>query len=912
MIPHDSHILFVADTSAPAIVKIESDAANFSHSPFEVLHISGLASPVGIDYDYRDEMIYWSDEGSETINRASIHGGSQMVVVPSGSTPHGLALNLVDDKIYWASRTSGTIDSVNLDGSSRSTLVSGISEPRDVAFSYTRRKLFFTTAGNFPRIKSVDLNGQNQETLVSTDVVTPNGLAFDFTEYRLYWTDTSRDVIESIAPDNRSQRTVIFRLAAISTLDIYSLGIDTFYSDIYFSDNTTNRVYWIDGATNSIDNLQIALMRPAVIHIYTDVCLNRCENGGVCTRSFASVSCTCLPGYSGELCEKDVCADRCVNGGTCIRTTHGATCLCSGGYEGTNCEIFALHPPRIFVCDEARGLIYEGSLDSLQFYPIPLPNVSRPIDVGYSAEDDAIFWIDATFQTVNRAFRNGSGASVLLAGRDYRGLIVTATPQLIVVIASDGFVGRFNFSSGVLSQFVYQTSNLQDIIEYQYFGLFYYVIKSPDEIIVLDGNLTRVTGSSLSSSMATMSLNRQGDELLIADKTTNVLRSCILMNLRLECDEILASNDTYQLQTVSWYRGMPVWTDTVGNGFGFIDERKGLLPAITGRNLFSRPMGLHIYPGKAYSRGPGYSCQTYWNGDEYQCQGWICLPLSWRCDGVQDCPTGEDEDDCDFDRPDSLLLVADVDAGALYMANFANLTFTELPFVGVQTPVAIGFDPVGGLVYWSDIRARAISAASIDGTKQRVIVDNLGTPDGLFVDGESYTLFWTDTASDEIGTVHLNGSNRRIIVNTTLDEPRDIIVLPRRRWLYWTDRGAAAKIEMSDLSGNGRQTIVETGLVWPYSLTSDTDGDRLYWCDASLDKIESSDPFGLDRKTILDSSHNLIHPFGLIWHRGTLMWTDQDLDGFASLRLDGQDWPSEFAVIGAFTRPAGFYVFDGK
>jgi len=58
--------------------------------------------------------------------------------------------------------------------------------------------------------------------------------------------------------------------------------------------------------------------------------------------------------------------------------------------------------------------------------------------------------------------------------------------------------------------------------------------------------------------------------------------------------------------------------------------------------------------------------------------------------------------------------------------------------------------------------------------------------------------------------------------------------------MYWTDWGTIPKIERSDLDGGNRQTIVQGDLKWPNGLVIDQVSLRLFWADAGLDKIETS------------------------------------------------------------------------
>ncbi|CAJ0919748.1 unnamed protein product [Ranitomeya imitator] len=94
----------------------------------------GLNNAVALDFDYREQMIYWTDvttQGS-MIRRMHINGSNVQVLHRTGlSNPDGLAVDWVGGNLYWCDKGRDTIEVSKLNGAYRTVLVnSGLREPR--------------------------------------------------------------------------------------------------------------------------------------------------------------------------------------------------------------------------------------------------------------------------------------------------------------------------------------------------------------------------------------------------------------------------------------------------------------------------------------------------------------------------------------------------------------------------------------------------------------------------------------------------------------------------------------------------------------------------------------------------------------------------------------------------------------
>ena len=58
------------------------------------------------------------------------------------------------------------------------------------------------------------------------------------------------------------------------------------------------------------------------------------------------------------------------------------------------------------------------------------------------------------------------------------------------------------------------------------------------------------------------------------------------------------------------------------------------------------------------------------------------------------------------------------------------------------------------------------------------------------------------------------------------------------RVLYWSDWGTRPFIRRMGMDGSAITDIVTTGLYWPNGLALDFYSERIWWCDAQLDRIE--------------------------------------------------------------------------
>ncbi|XP_003704485.2 low-density lipoprotein receptor-related protein 6 [Megachile rotundata] len=240
------------------------------------------------------------------------------------------------------------------------------------------------------------------------------------------------------------------------------------------------------------------------------------------------------------------------------------------------------------------------------------------------------------------------------------------------------------------------------------------------------------------------------------------------------------------------------------------------------------------------------------------------------------CPTGVklvDNLTC-ADGPEELLLIVQRNEICRISLDSPDYTNFVLPLTGIKHAIAIDFDPVQEMLYWTDEEAHAIRRASLDGTNQEnIIITEVGNPDGIAVDWLARNLYWTDTGTDRIEVARLNGTSRKVLINEELIEPRAIALAPEHGWMFWTDwNEKRPKIERSNLDGTERTLLVTKDIVWPNGIALDLARWKIYWCDAKTDKIEVCNMDGTDRREVI--TDNLPHLFGLTLLGDYLYWTD--------------------------------------
>lgn len=187
--------------------------------------------------------------------------------------------------------------------------------------------------------------------------------------------------------------------------------------------------------------------------------------------------------------------------------------------------------------------------------------------------------------------------------------------------------------------------------------------------------------------------------------------------------------------------------------------------------------------------------------------------------------------------------------------------------------IAVAYDCVEKMVYWTDITGPAISRARLRGGDiSPVVTTDLQSPEGIAIDHVARLLFWTDSMRDTVEVSKLDGSQRRVLFDTDLINPRAIVTNPAYGQLYWADWNRdGPKIEMSNMDGTGRTVLVKDDLGLPNGLTFDPDNQQLCWADAGTRKVECLDPHSRLRRQIIEGIH---YPFALVSFGKNLYYTD--------------------------------------
>uniref|UniRef100_A0A8C3RBC9 Nidogen 2 n=1 Tax=Cyanoderma ruficeps TaxID=181631 RepID=A0A8C3RBC9_9PASS len=217
---------------------------------------------VGIDYDCRERMIYWTDVAGRTISRAGLEPGSEPeTIISSGLiSPEGLAVDHLRRAVFWTDSGLDRIERARLDGSERRVLFdTDLVNPRAIAVDPVRGNLYWTDWNReAPKIETSTVNGANRRVLVHTDIGLPNGLTFDPFSKLLCWADAGTKHLECTFPDGTGRRVIQSNLN-------YPFSIISYANHFYHTDWRRDGVIAVNKETGAFTDEYLPEQRS---HLY--------------------------------------------------------------------------------------------------------------------------------------------------------------------------------------------------------------------------------------------------------------------------------------------------------------------------------------------------------------------------------------------------------------------------------------------------------------------------------------------------------------------------------------------------------------------------------------------------------------------------------------------------------------------
>ncbi|XP_073434012.1 nidogen-2 [Dendrobates tinctorius] len=158
-----------------------------------------------------------------------------------GSIVVGIDYDCQEKKVYWTDVAGRTISRASLEhGAEPEVIIStDLMSPEGLAIDYLRRTLFWTDSST-DKIESSRLDGSNRNTLFDTNLVNPRAITIDVLRGNLYWTDWNREApkIETSYIDGSNRRILVNDNIGLPN----GLTFDPFSKQICWADAGTKKL----------------------------------------------------------------------------------------------------------------------------------------------------------------------------------------------------------------------------------------------------------------------------------------------------------------------------------------------------------------------------------------------------------------------------------------------------------------------------------------------------------------------------------------------------------------------------------------------------------------------------------------------------------------------------------------------
>uniref|UniRef100_H3BGS9 Prolow-density lipoprotein receptor-related protein 1 n=1 Tax=Latimeria chalumnae TaxID=7897 RepID=H3BGS9_LATCH len=810
-----------------------------------------------VDYDALEHRIYWSDVRTQSIKRAFINGtGVETVVSADLPNAHGLAVDWVSRNLFWTSYDANKkqINVARLDGSFKNAVIQGLDKPHCLVVHPLKGKLYWTDGDN---ISIANTDGSNRSVLFSNQKG-PVGLSTDYAESKLYWISSGNGTINRCNLDGSGLEVIETMKGKLTKATALAIMGDK----LWWADQASEQM----GTCNKKDGTDVQVLRNSttlVMHmkIYNEEIhegTNPCSvNNGECSQ-------LCLP---------------------TSETTRA--CMCTAGYSlksgEQSCEgvgsflLYSVH-------EGIRGIPLDPNDKSDAL--VPVSGTSLAVGIDFHAENDTIYWVDMGLSTISRAKRD----------QTWREDVVTNGIGRVEGIAVDWIAGN-----------IYWTDQGFDVIEVARLnGSFRYVVISldldkpraitvhPEKGFFLffkrNKKKERITHTHTSkkkkeliveNNKTWIRLDSQVGKLYWCDARTDKIERIDLETG--ENRELVLSNNNMDMFSVSVFEDYIYWSDrTHANG----SIKRGNKDDATDSVSLRTGIGVQLKDIKVFNRArqKGTNICAQNNGG---CQQ-LCL-YSGNNRRTCACAHGmlsEDGISCrDYDG--YLLYSERTILKSIHLSDESNLNAPIKPFEDpeqMKNVIALAFDYRQGnkgsnRVFFSDIHFGNIQQISDDGTGRKTIVENVGSVEGLAYHRAWDTLYWTSYTTSTI-TRHTVDQKRpgafereTVVTMSGDDHPRAFVLDECQNLMFWTNWNEQhPSIMRATLAGRNVLVIIDSEIRTPNGLAIDHRAEKLYFSDATLDKIERCEYDGSHRVVILKSEP--VHPFGLAVYADYIFWTD--------------------------------------
>ncbi|XP_016840986.1 sortilin-related receptor, L(DLR class) A repeats-containing-like isoform X2 [Nasonia vitripennis] len=299
----------------------------------EVLPVHDLKNVIAIEFDIKNNCLYWADIVNDTIGRQCFKSGKsapEILVETDLSSIEGMALDWVSNVLYFVDGVKMRIQIIRTDMSSmgrmRRTILgpNNVQKPRGIAVHPMAGYMFWTdwAPGN-ASVNRANLDGTNVKQLFHNRVEWPNGITIDHIAERIYWVDARQDYIGSSDFEGNGFKKIIQNDERVS----HPFAVAVFKDNMYWDDWKQSMIFVADkdhgfGVSTIIGQLA-GLMDLKVFAHSVQSGTNKCANNTLCSH-------ICLGAPNdGYVC---LCPDGMV--------MQDGKCMCPGGvtpYANSTC-----------------------------------------------------------------------------------------------------------------------------------------------------------------------------------------------------------------------------------------------------------------------------------------------------------------------------------------------------------------------------------------------------------------------------------------------------------------------------------------------------------------------------------------------------------------------------------------------